>query len=55
VRGMTFKMKLLTSQPLSEVAGRHRDRNAWVRHILMPEVPDLDGYLAHSLPSGHTR
>jgi hypothetical protein len=46
VRGMTFKKKLLTI---------HRDRNAWVRHILMPEVPDLDGYLADSMPSGHTR
>jgi hypothetical protein len=33
----------------------HRDRNARVRHILMPEVPDLDGYLADSMPSGQTR
>lgn len=33
----------------------HRDCNAWVRHILMPEVPGLDGYLADSIPSGHTR
>lgn len=33
----------------------HRDRNAGVRHILLPEVPDLDGYLADSMPSGQTR
>ena len=53
---MTSKKKLLTSQPLIEVAGRRRKRcYAWVRHILMPEVPDLDGYLADSMPSGHTR
>jgi hypothetical protein len=26
-----------------------------VRHILMPDAPDLDGYLADSMPSGHTR
>jgi hypothetical protein len=33
----------------------HRERNAWVRHILMPDAPDLDGYLADSMLSGHTR
>ncbi len=30
------------------------ERNAWVRHILAPETPDLDGYLADSLPEGTT-
>jgi hypothetical protein len=60
VRDMTFEEKLLTSQPPIEVAGRrikplHRERNAWVRHILMGDSPDLDGYVADSMPSGHTR
>jgi hypothetical protein len=61
VRGMTFKKKLLTIQPLIELAGRRLKRCSvtseitWVRPILMPEVPGLDGYLADSMPSGHTR
>jgi hypothetical protein len=25
------------------------ERNAWVRHMLVPDVPDLDGYLADML------
>jgi hypothetical protein len=33
----------------------NHERNAWVRHILMPGSPDLHGYLADSMPSGHTR
>jgi hypothetical protein len=33
----------------------HHERNAWVRHILMPDASDLDGYLADSMLSGHTR
>lgn len=30
------------------------ERNAWVRHMLAPGRPDLDGYLADSLPDGST-
>ncbi|KUM85656.1 hypothetical protein OIE43_07795 [Streptomyces pseudovenezuelae] len=30
------------------------ERNAWVRHLLTPEVPDLAAYLADSLPDGTT-
>ncbi|WTV74380.1 hypothetical protein OG885_08220 [Streptomyces sp. NBC_00028] len=30
------------------------ERDAWVRHLLAPEVPDLDAYLADSLPEGTT-
>jgi len=25
------------------------ERDAWVRHVLLPAVPDLDGYLANTL------
>ena len=50
MRDMTFTQKLLTSQPPI-----HHERSAWVRHILMPDAPDLDGYLADSMLSGHTR
>ncbi|WUF40610.1 hypothetical protein OHO28_41960 [Streptomyces europaeiscabiei] len=28
------------------------ERDAWVRHVLAPEVPDLDAYVADSLPGG---
>lgn len=38
-----------------ELSPLHHERNAWVRHILMPDAPDLDGYVADSMPSGHTR
>jgi hypothetical protein len=48
VRDMTFEEKLLTSQPPIEVAGRRFKR-------YMSDAPDLDGYLADSMPSGHTR
>ncbi|CAM5664420.1 hypothetical protein SAVIM338S_06861 [Streptomyces avidinii] len=30
------------------------EREAWVRHVLVPDRPDLDGYLADSLPEGST-
>ncbi|WNZ07537.1 hypothetical protein [Streptomyces sp. 11x1] len=30
------------------------ERDAWVRHVLAPELPDLDAYLADSLPAGTT-
>lgn len=30
------------------------ERDAWVRHLLAPEVPDLEAYLADSLPEGTT-
>lgn len=30
------------------------ERNAWVRHMLAPDRPDLDAYLADSLPDGTT-
>ncbi|MFC7647027.1 hypothetical protein ACFQX6_45695 [Streptosporangium lutulentum] len=30
------------------------ERDAWVRHMLAPGSPDLDAYLADSLPEGTT-
>ena len=30
------------------------ERDAWVRHMLVPAEPDLDGYLADSMPEGMT-
>ncbi|WP_327352100.1 hypothetical protein [Streptomyces sp. NBC_01304] len=30
------------------------ERDAWVRHMLAPEKPDLDAYIADSLPEGTT-
>ncbi|MFH8655876.1 hypothetical protein [Streptomyces afghaniensis] len=30
------------------------ERDAWVRHMLAPDVPDLDAYLADRLPDGTT-
>lgn len=30
------------------------ERDAWVRHMLAPDAPDLDGYLADSLTDGTT-
>lgn len=30
------------------------ERSAWVRHVLQPDTPDLDGYLADALPEGST-
>jgi hypothetical protein len=30
------------------------ERDAWVRHMLAPDVADLDGYLTDAMPSGRT-
>lgn len=30
------------------------ERDAWVRHLLAPETPDLTAYLADALPAGTT-
>lgn len=30
------------------------ERDAWVRHMLVPDEPDLDAYLADSMPDGTT-
>lgn len=30
------------------------ERDAWVRHVLTPDSPDLPGYLADTLPEGST-
>ncbi|MEU6950456.1 hypothetical protein ABZ957_35380 [Streptomyces sp. NPDC046316] len=30
------------------------ERDAWVRHMLAPETPDLDAYVLDSLPTGTT-
>ncbi|MFI8164862.1 hypothetical protein ACIPM2_21400 [Streptomyces sp. NPDC086081] len=30
------------------------ERDAWVRHLLTPDVPDLTAYLSDSLPAGTT-
>jgi hypothetical protein len=30
------------------------ERDAWVRHLLVPDQPDLDGYLADAMPGGTT-
>jgi hypothetical protein len=38
-----------------ELSPIHHERNAWVRHILLPGAPDLDAYVADSMPSGRTR
>jgi len=37
-----------------ELAPLGHERGAWVRHILQPASPDLDGYLADVLPDGTT-
>jgi hypothetical protein len=38
-----------------ELAPIHHERNAWIRHMLTPDVADLDGYLADSMEPGYTR
>jgi hypothetical protein len=38
-----------------ELSPMHHERNAWVRHMLAPEEPDLDGYLADAMEPGLTR
>ncbi|MET9340002.1 hypothetical protein [Nonomuraea sp. NPDC003804] len=35
-----------------ELPPLEHERSAFVRHMLAPEVPDLDGYLADALPAG---
>jgi hypothetical protein len=30
------------------------ERDAWIRHMLVPDQPDLDAYLADTLPDGLT-
>ena len=35
-----------------ELAPFGHERSAWVRHLLAPERPDLDGYLADFFPEG---
>jgi hypothetical protein len=37
-----------------ELAPIAHERNAWVRHMLVPEEPNLDAYLADYLPDGTT-
>ncbi|MEU2241434.1 hypothetical protein ABZ572_18745 [Streptomyces sp. NPDC018338] len=37
-----------------ELAPLVHERDAWVRHMLVPEVPDLAGYLGDPLRSGTT-
>ncbi|MEU6234874.1 hypothetical protein [Kitasatospora sp. NPDC047058] len=32
----------------------HHERDAWVRHLLAPDRPDLPAYLADALPAGTT-
>lgn len=35
-----------------ELAPFGHERSAWVRHVLEPDPPDLDGYLTDSYPEG---
>ena len=37
-----------------ELAPFGHERTAWVRHVLRPDVPDLQGYLADMLADGTT-
>lgn len=37
-----------------ELAPLNHERAAWIRHVLEPEPPDLDGYLADLAPDGST-
>lgn len=37
-----------------ELAPFGHERSAWVRHVLQPDKPDLDGYLADVLAEGTT-
>lgn len=47
---------VILSEPLVgcvwELPAMAHERTAWVRHMLSPEAPDLDGYLADTLPDG---
>jgi hypothetical protein len=35
-----------------ELAVLEHERSAWVKHVLSPDVPDLDGYLSDSAAEG---
>jgi hypothetical protein len=48
---VTRETAVITAE-IEEAAFKLRD--AWVRHMLAPEVADLDGYLADAMPSGRT-
>jgi hypothetical protein len=37
-----------------ELAPFGHERSAWIRHVLEPDVPDPDGYLADTFPEGST-
>lgn len=37
-----------------ELPPLEHERSAWVRHVLAPDEPDLDSYLADVLPDGRT-
>lgn len=37
-----------------ELAPLCHERSAWIRHVLQPRTPDLEGYLADVLPDGST-
>jgi hypothetical protein len=37
-----------------ELAPLGHERAAWVRHVLRPQTPDLDAYLADVMPDGST-
>lgn len=37
-----------------ELAPMAHERSAWARHMLVPDKPDLDAYLADYLPDGTT-
>ena len=45
-----------TNQPFAgcvwELATMEHERAAWVRHMLVPEEPDLESYLADRVPDG---
>jgi hypothetical protein len=47
---------VVVSEPLVgcvwELPTMAHERTAWVRHMLSPDGPDLDGYLADTLPDG---
>lgn len=52
---MTYKEKLIWAEPPMLLAGRHIKRYyVVVRHMLVPDVADLDGYLADTMADGMT-
>jgi hypothetical protein len=36
-----------------ELAPLEHERSAWIRHVLTPQTPDLQKYLADTLPDGY--